>query len=193
MEFEIATGHEFQQYTNEIAALRMLVFKEYPYLYDGDMQTELDHLNDYSKSKNSILIIVKDEQKVIGAVTGIPLAEVDEVFLTPFAKNEPIDSIFHLGEILLLKEYRGKGIGYKTYKLFEDLVREKKQYNKIAIIEVVRDQDDPRKPKNYISARKFWEKMGYTEHPKMVIHTFYKEVDSPEKVPHTLVYSFKDM
>ena len=106
MEFEVARGHEFQQYINEIAALRLLIFKEYPYLYDGDIQTERDYLNGYSRSENSIVIIVKDGQKVIGAVTGIPLVEVDAIFLTPFAKNQSIDSIFHLGEILLLKEYR---------------------------------------------------------------------------------------
>jgi GNAT superfamily N-acetyltransferase len=193
MEFQIATGQQFQQHINAIAALRISIFKEYPYLYDGDIQTETEYLKSYSKSKNSVLIIVKDKQKVIGAVTGIPLAEADEMFLTPFPKNQSIHSIFYLGEILLLKEYRGKGIGYQMYRIFEDLVRQKKQYHKIAIAEVIRDQNDPRKPKNYISVHKLWERLGYIEHPEIVMQCSYKTVDSTEKIPHSLVYSFKDL
>lgn len=193
MEFQIVTGQQFQQHINTIAALRILIFKEYPYLYDGDIQTEMDYLKSYSKSKNSVLIIVKDKQKVIGAVIGIPLAEADEIILPPFAQNQSIHSIFYLGEILLLKEYRGKGIGYQMYRMFEDLVRQKKQYHKIAIAEVIRDQHDPRKPKNYISVHKLLERLGYVKHPEMVILASYKEVDSTGKIPHSLVYSFKDL
>jgi len=137
--------------------------------------------------------MVKDDEKVIGAVTGIPLAEAGEKFLIPFATNQPVDSIFYLGEILLLKDYRGKGIGYQLYKMFEDWVRKKQQYQTIAIVEVIRDQHDPRKPKHYTPVHKLWEKLGYVEHPEMAIQASYKEVDSDGKIPHSLVYSFKDL
>jgi len=192
--FQIVTGQQLQQHIDAIAALRISIFKEYPYLYDGDMQSEMDYLKSYSKSKNSILIIVKDQGNIVGALTGIPLAEADEMFLTPFAKNQlPIHHIFYLGEILLSKEYRGKGIGYQMYRMFEDLVRQKKQYQKIAIAEVIRNQHDPRKPKNYISVHKLWERLGYIEHPEMVMQFSYKEVDSSGKIPHSFVFSFKDL
>lgn len=193
MEFQITTGQQFQQHINSIAGLRISIFKEYPYLYDGDIQTEMEYLKSYTKSKHSVLIIVKDKQNIIGAVTGIPLAEADEIFLTPFAKNQSIQSIFYLGEILLLKEYRGKGIGYQMYRMFEDLVRQKTEYHKIALAEVIRCQHDPRKPKNYTSLQKFWVRLGYVEHSDMVIQANYKEIDSNWKIPHSLVYSFKDL
>ena len=146
MELQVVTGRQFKQHINTVANLRISIFKEYPYLYDGNMASEADYLNSYSVSKNSILIMVKDKEKIVGAVTGIPLFETDEMFLTPFVKHHfSIHSIFYLGEILLLKKYRGKGIGYKMYKMFEDLVRQNKQYEKIAIAEVLRNKNRSKK------------------------------------------------
>jgi GNAT superfamily N-acetyltransferase len=193
LKFHILTGPQLQPYINDIAALRISIFRDYPYLYDGDIQTEIDYLKSYSKSANSILVLVEDHKKVVGAVTGLPLAEVDETLLTPFEKNSSLHSIFYLGEILLLKEYRGKGVGHQMYRMFEDLVRQKKQFQKIAIAEVMRDPHDPRQPKNYISVHELWKKLGYARHPEMVIQASYKEIDSTEKIPHSLVCSLKKL
>ncbi|HLB52190.1 MAG TPA: GNAT family N-acetyltransferase [Chlamydiales bacterium] len=194
MEFQVVTGNLFKQYINTVANLRMSIFKEYPYLYDGSMTYEAEYLKSYAVSKNSILIIVKDKEKIVGAITGIPLMETDEMFRIPFVKHHfPVRSIFYLGEILLLKEYRGKGIGYKMYKMFEDLVRKNKQYEKIAIAEVLRDKNDPRKPENYVSVHKLWERLGYIEHSEMIMQAPYKEIGGAGKVPHSLIFSFKDL
>jgi len=194
MEFEILTNHQIQQHIETIASLRIAIFKEYPYLYDGDMQSERDYLKSYAASKNSVVILAKDKGKIVGAVTGIPLSELDKIFLMPFMeKHIPTKAQYYLGEILLLKEYRGKGNGYKLYSMFEEWVRQKGKYQKIVIAEVVRPANDPRKPKDYIPTRKFWESLGYIEHPELVFHIPYKEIGYKEKVPHSLVFSFKDL
>lgn len=194
MKLQVIRGHQFQKYLHAVADLRMSIFREYPYLYDSDMQSELDYLKGYSTSKNSLLIIVQDQEKVVGALTGIPLGEMDKAFLPPFVKGHlPIRSIFYLGEMLLLKEYRGKKLGYKMYKTFEDLVKQTGQYKMIAIAEVIRDKNDPRKPKHYIPARKLWEKLGFVEHPEMIMQFSYKQVDSAGKVPNSLVFSFREL
>jgi len=194
MEFQVVTGHQFTQHINAIAHLRIAIFKEYPYLYDGKLADEATYLKSYAASKNTLLIIAKDQGKIVGAITGIPLAETDEIFRMPFEKYHfSVHSIFYLGEILLFKEYRGKGVGYKMYKMLEDLVRKNKQYEKIAIAEVLRDENDPRKPHNYVSVHKLWERLGFIEHPELIVQIPYKEIDSEKKVPHSLIFSFKDL
>lgn len=194
MEFQVVTGHRLKKYINTIASLRMAVFREYPYLYDGSMDSEEAYLKSYASSKNSILVMARDKEETVGVVAGMPLIEMDEVFQSPFEKhNVAIHSIFYLGDMLLLKEYRGRGIGSKIYKMFEDLVRKNKQYQTIAIAEILRDKNDPRQPKNYVSADKFWASLHYAKHPEIVIQIPYKEVDSAGKVPHLLVVSCKDL
>jgi GNAT superfamily N-acetyltransferase len=194
MNFQIARGREIQKYINDIAVLRITVFREYPYLYDGDMPTEVDYLSGYSSSKNSVLIFVKDGEKTVGAVSGKPLADMEELLLVPFAQHHlSVQDIFYLGEIMLLKEYRGKGIGYQLYRKFEDVVKQKKQYQKMAIAEIGRQDQDPRKPKNYIPGRVFWQRLGYIEYPEMIIQVLYKETDNAENIPHSLIYSLKDL
>ncbi|HEX2580239.1 MAG TPA: GNAT family N-acetyltransferase [Rhabdochlamydiaceae bacterium] len=163
-------------------------------MYDGDMQTEADYLGGYSSSKNGILAVVKDGEKIVGAVSGKPLAETEEVLLVPFAQKKlPIQSVFYLGEIMLLKEYRGKGIGYQLYTRFEEAVKQKNQHIHMALVEIIRQDHDPRKPKNYISGHRFWQKLGFLEHSEMVIKVAYKEIDSTEKISHSLVYSLKNL
>ena len=53
-----------------------------------------------------------DGDKVIGASAGMPLVESQEYYQAPF-KTLGIDirPFFYLSELILLKEYRGKGIG----------------------------------------------------------------------------------
>ncbi|MBM3207703.1 MAG: GNAT family N-acetyltransferase [Chlamydiae bacterium] len=128
MELEIVIGHNFQKHIDTVANLRISIFREYPYLYDGNISYEADYLKSYVLSKNSILILARDKGQIVGALTGLPLLEADEMFRIVFEKNPfPIDSIFYLGEILLIKEYRGKGIGFKMYTMFEELVMQNNQ------------------------------------------------------------------
>jgi GNAT superfamily N-acetyltransferase len=194
MKFEMIRGHQFESYIDVIADLRIEIFKEYPYLYDGDKATEVDYLKSYSASRSSILVLASDQGRIVGAVTGIPIAEMDAQFLVPFVENHfSVMSIFYLGEMLLLKEYRGKGTGYAMYKMFEDLVRSDQRYEQIAIAEVVRDKSDLRMPENYVPVSKLWEKLGYIQRPEILMQAPYKEIDSIGKVPHSLVFSFKDL
>ena len=182
MKFQIATGHHTQEYINDVATLRLLVFREYPYLYDGDRRTELDYPNGYSSNENSILVIAKDGEKIVGAISGKPLLETEEAFLVPFAQQRlPVQGIFYLGEIMLLKEYRGQGVGSQLYRRFEDVVKQKEKYQKMAILEIVREDQDPRKPKSYIPGHEFWRKLGYIEHPDRGYKCFIKKLIAQKK------------
>ena len=52
-------GKEVQQVIGELARLRLGVFREYPYLYDGNLEEELEYLSKYVELKGSFVYVVK--------------------------------------------------------------------------------------------------------------------------------------
>lgn len=194
MEFITITGPEFENYIETVATLRLTIFKEYPYLYDGTIQTEKNYLKNYARSKNSLTILVKDGEKIVGAITGMPLVEMEETFVTPFYKNQlPIHPFYYLGEVLLFKEYRGQGIEKRLYNTFEEWLKNKNEWSKIAVAELKRDKNDPRRPKDYVDMHDFWESLGFKEHPEVILEMPYKEIGSKEVIPHSLIFLFKQL
>ena len=137
-DYSVLQEAEFSACSEELATLRINVFREYPYLYDGSLEYEKNYLSQYLSTKNSALVIVKDAERIIGAVTGIPLNETFSDCKDFFIENKiPMEGIFYLGEITLLKEYRGQGIGARMYELFEEFVRGNNEYKQIVLCEVV--------------------------------------------------------
>lgn len=110
-----ARGEEAKKYLNSLAELRMKVFKDFPYLYDGDFEYEKKYLNTYFSSAHSFVVLAKDSTKsnaIIGAATAILLSEEEDAFKKAFVAQK-IDpgTVCYFGESVLLSEYRGLGIG----------------------------------------------------------------------------------
>ena len=139
VEIEVLKGREIIPYINKIAELRITIFREYPYLYEGTMSYEKRYLHMYSQTEESILVIAKDNEKVVGVITGLPiLASMEEIRNLFLEEKISMNGIFYLGEILLLKEYRKKHIGNSMYLEFEKAVKCIETYEKIALCEIDR-------------------------------------------------------
>jgi ribosomal protein S18 acetylase RimI-like enzyme len=137
MKIEVIKGIETKKYIDAIAKLRMTNFRDYPYSYEGDMALEKKYLSMYQNSKDSFFIIAKDGDKVIGAITGMPLHEsADDCTEVYLEKNIPTIGIYYVGEIIVLNEYRDQGLGHKMWTEFENQVRALKHYKQLAIREL---------------------------------------------------------
>lgn len=101
---------ELQRYLPDLARLRIEVFRDFPYLYDGSYEYEEKYLKTYTQSPESVIVLVLDGEKVVGATTGIPMEHETEEFQKPFLEHgyDP-KKIFYCGESVLLKDYRGRG------------------------------------------------------------------------------------
>ena len=193
VKIETLRGREIIPYIHKIAALRIAIFREYPYLYEGDMSYEERYLLMYSRTDDAMLVIVEDNHEVVGAITGLPLTEsMEEIKGLFIEKNIPAERIFYLGEIMLLREFRSKNIGYMLYQQFERAVKELKFYEKIALCEVVRTKNDLRKPGDYKSLNSFWNRQGYVKHPNLVADFSWKEIGTIEETKHPMVFWIKD-
>jgi hypothetical protein len=108
IQIRLMIGHAVKPYINDLAKLRIKVFREYPYLYDGTAEYEEKYLKSYSDSPESLAVIVFHKENIIGASTGVPLEQAMEEFQMPFLEyGYELHRIFYFGESVLLKEFRG--------------------------------------------------------------------------------------
>lgn len=192
MNFQVLQGSAILPYVAQVAELRIEIFREFPYLYKGDMETERGYFKSYSQCLNSLFVIARENGKVVGALTGIPLADaLDECWTSH--SDMAIDRVYYWGDIVVQKQHRGKGLGKKLCELFEKAIKEMKSFEMIAFKEIIRAGNHPKRPKDYHSLDAFWQKRGYKKHPELTSSVSWKEIGSVEKVDHEMVFWLKTL
>ena len=65
--YGVFTGEDVATFIPELAKLRIQVFREWPYLYEGDLDYEQRYLRTYIEAQDSQIILAFDEHQVVGA------------------------------------------------------------------------------------------------------------------------------
>ncbi len=155
------SGKDIEKYIDDLAELRISVFREFPYLYEGSKYYEEKYLKVYSESKASFVCLALDGKKVIGASTGTPLINEPDYVKQPLVNAAyAVESIFYFGESVLKKEYRGQGIGWSFMKSRESYARSIGKEQAV-FCAVERPVNHPRRPENFFSLESFWKKAGF--------------------------------
>lgn len=156
----VLTGQALAEALPAVARLRISVFRDWPYLYDGDADYERDYLRAY-QSPGAVVVAAMDGDKVVGAATGAPMADHAADFSAAFAgRPEPLSQIFYCAESVLLPEYRGQRIGHAFFDAREAHAR-KLGLRYSAFCSVIRPADHPARPADYRPLDDFWRKRGY--------------------------------
>lgn len=186
---EVLKNHEAEAYLTDVANLRIKIFREYPYLYEGNISYEKEYLRSYIDFDHSVVIVAKDGEKIVGAITGVP-CEVRQCYL----KNQKsLEDRFYIGELVLLKKYRGKGIGSKLYQALEDYVQSLKTYKKLVFCEIVKKDNDPKRPSDYFCLDEFWAKQGYIKKPELVTYCSWRKLGEVLETASQMVFWEKDL
>jgi hypothetical protein len=113
---ERVRGAAIEPYLDDLAALRIEVFREYPYLYEGTPEYEQRYLRAYSESPRSVVVLARERGHVVGASTAMPLAEHSEQVAPALAAAgyEPA-TVYYFGESVLRASYRGRGLGHAFF------------------------------------------------------------------------------
>ncbi|MCC5926724.1 MAG: GNAT family N-acetyltransferase [Bacteroidetes bacterium] len=185
------SGNRIQPYIGDLARLRITVFREFPYLYDGDERYESKYLRRYLTSDETVVAIAFDGDKVVGASTGMPMRDEDIAIRKPFEKaGYDISDIFYFGESVLLSGYRGQGAGVAFFKEREAHAL-KNGYSITTFCAVNRSEDHPRRPVDYQPLDAFWKKRGYKKHPELVSTFTWQDLDETAEAPKQLTYWLK--
>jgi GNAT superfamily N-acetyltransferase len=159
-------GKDIESVFDDLAHLRIAVFKAYPYLYEGSMNYEKDYLKTYTLSERSLLYAVYHEGHMVGATTCLPLSDETEEVKEPFQKaNFDLDTIFYFGESILLPEFRGLGLGHRFFDARENHARRFGSFKTTCFCAVLRPENHALKPENYRPLDTFWTKRGYKKEP----------------------------
>lgn len=186
------TGSGIVPFLDDVARLRIEVFSEFPYLYDGDMEYERRYLKTYAQSPESLFVLAFDREKVIGASTGVPMADETDEFKEPFAKAgfDP-EKIFYYGESVLDGNYRGHGLGVKFFQEREAFARTLGRFDWCAFCAVDRDFDDPRKPPGYIFLNDFWIRRGFVRYSHLNTSLIWKELGEEAPTAKSMTFWLK--
>lgn len=163
MHQETALGSDIAKLIPQLGQLRIRVFRDFPYLYEGSQEYEENYLQVYTKNPLSIAFGVFDGEQLVGATTGMPLtAESKEIQQPFFDRGINIDGIFYFGESILLPEYRGHGLGHLFFDVREKHALENR-FTTTAFCSVIRPENHALKPADYHPNDVFWKKRGYKQ------------------------------
>ena len=155
------TGAALEAAIPDLARLRVTVFAEFPYLYDGDDAYEVRYLETYRQSRGAIVVGAYDGEHLVGAATGTPMLEHEAEFAAAFdGLGYDLETLFYCGESVLLPEYRGHGIGHAFFDAREAHARSLGATH-CCFCAVVRPENHPARPAGYRPLDAFWEKRGY--------------------------------
>lgn len=191
-EVRTLTGEGLHAAIDDLARLRIEVFRAWPYLYDGDLDYEREYLKDYTHP-SAIVVAAFDGSRIIGAATGMALETHADDFADPFAdRPEPLDQIFYCAESVLLPEYRGHGLGHAFFDQREAHARRLgRSYS--AFCSVLRPDDHRLRPEGARSHDTFWRKRGYTPLPGVVAIFSWRDIDQSTETDHRLQFWMKSL
>lgn len=187
------SGAALTPWIEGLGKLRIAVFHEYPYLYQGTLDYEREYLQTYSRSADSLVVLVTDDQnEVVGATTCIPLRDEGPEFQEAFLKaGWDVNEICYFGESILLPKLRGRGIGKEFFRRREAHAQ-KLGARFTAFCAVNRPADHPLRPAGYRPLDDFWKAMGYTKRPDLQATFVWKEIGEASESPKTLTFWIKE-
>jgi len=184
-------GPDLQPYIDGLGRLRIAVFRDYPYLYDGSLEYERDYLQSYLKSPRSMVALVLDQGEVVGATTCMPMIEEGPEFQEAFVKaGFDLSTICYFGESILLPPYRGRGLG-KDFFLRREAHAQRLGAGLTTFCAVDRSVDHPLRPKDYVPLDGLWVRQGYAKHPELQATFVWKEIGEEAESPKTLTFWLK--
>ena len=186
------SGEAVGPWIADLARLRITVFRDFPYLYDGTIEYEENYLQTYVRSQESIVVLALDGDKVIGASTGLPMQDETAEFQQPFLDQgfNPA-KVFYCAESVLLKEYRGRGVYKQFFSGREDHARQLGHFDWLCFCCVQRPDNHPLRPDDYVPLDAIWTKFGYVKNPALRTSYAWKDVDQVEETPHEMVFWLK--
>ncbi|HYQ93023.1 MAG TPA: GNAT family N-acetyltransferase, partial [Candidatus Competibacteraceae bacterium] len=84
LRIERLSGKSIERYLPELARLRITVFREFPYLYNGSQEYEEKYLATYVDVPDSVMVLVWSDATVVGASSGLPMAVETPETIQPF-------------------------------------------------------------------------------------------------------------
>lgn len=187
------TGAALDAALDSLGALRIAVFRDFPYLYDGDAVYEREYLTAYAASEGAIIIGAFDGDRLVGAATAAPMADHAAQFARPLEeRGMDIGRVFYFGESVLLPAYRGRGVGHVFFDRREAHARAL-GFGFASFCAVIRPADHPARPAGYNPLDPFWRACGFTPVEGLIGHYGWRDVGEAGESGHAMQFWIKSL
>ena len=193
LSYRVLKAREVEAALDDLARLRMAVFRDWPYLYDGSMKYERGYVQSYVGKPGAILIAAFAGDAIVGASTGTPMEDHDDDFQAALA-GSGLDQrdMFYCAESVMLAGYRGQGAGHVFFEERETHARRMgRRYSAFAA--VVRPANHPLCPTDYVPLDGFWRKRGYAPWEGAIAEFRWKDVDQSAETAKPLQFWIKEL
>ncbi len=156
-------GAEGLPFLDDFARLRMEVFREYPYLYEGDISDERAYLGAYLSSDFGRVFALFDGDTLAGMLTCGPMSAEPGYLKDAFEKSGlNAGESFYLGDMVLRKAYRGRGLFPRFFEAAKKQAIEG-NFKTLSLMCLVNSKDDFGRPENFRDVVGLCEKIGFSK------------------------------
>lgn len=164
-----------------LASLRISVFREWPYLYDGSPDYEEKYLARYTDTEGALIVGAFDGDRLVGAATGQPMIHEVAAIRRPFEESgiDPAD-IFYFAESVLDPAFRGQGIGHR---FFDERERHARSLGAryAGFCGVIRPENHPMRPAGYRPLDPFWKARGYKKLDGALVYFPWQDIGDAQE------------
>lgn len=187
------SGEAALPFLGDLATLRIEVFREFPYLYEGTLDYEQRYLRSYAACERGVIVVARDGERVVGASTAMPLSEHGEEAAPALAKAgiDP-ERVYYFGESVLRASYRGRRIGHAFFD-HREVAAQRFGFRIAAFCAVMRPEDHPLRPAGYVPHDAFWTKRGYVKRPDVVASFAWRDLGDTEETHKPMVFWVKEL
>jgi GNAT superfamily N-acetyltransferase len=186
---ETRAGADAAPFFDDLARLRIEVFRAWPYLYDGDLDYERRYLATYAQAPDSLFVLAIADARVVGVSTAMPLDQEAPAISDPWrAAGVDPATVFYFGESVLLPAWRGRGIGHRFFDQREAQARRLGRFERTSFCAVERPDDHPLRPPGHRALTGFWTARGYRRHADLACTLDWREVGGTHEVGHRLAF-----
>lgn len=187
LEYRDYVGPGIASVIDGLARLRIGVFRDWPYLYEGDLDYERRYLSHYAKGEG-IVVAAFAGDRMVGAATGMPLIDHADDFRAAFdGTGIDMGDVFYCAESVLLPEYRGRGAGHAFFDRREAHAR-RLGFSRVAFCGVVRPDEHPARPDDYRPLEGFWRARGYEKLDGVLAHFPWRDIGDAEETEKPLQF-----
>ena len=181
IDVRVLRGPDLEAALDGVSQLRITVFRDWPYLYDGSREYEREYLATYRDNPGALLVGAFHGGQLVGASTSTPMEDHAPEFSAPFKDLglQP-ESILYGAESVLLRPYRGIGLGHRFIDLREEHARALGRTH-VAFCSVIRPEDHPARPAATRTNDAFWRGRGYETLPGIVARFSWKDLGEAEE------------
>lgn len=190
---ETLRGTAVQRHLAGLAKLRIEVFREWPYLYEGSLDYEGDYLRAFANAPGAVIVGAFDGAALIGASTAAPLAAQADYIVAPFLANGlALERFFYFGESVLKRAYRNQGLGVQFFDAREAAAREHGGVSTCTFCAVIREPGDQRAPEGYKALDAFWGRRGFAPWEGMRCAIRWTEIGAAQETQQSMQFWRKD-